>query len=467
MRILGEDEHNKDKKLHNFDEKLHNSAGEGLGEEEAHDETSYQYTENGNVHSAPQHENESTRLVDLLPIDWQAYFDDIVVDSEARWARLAPQDEEELVEDPEFEYSVAIADHLKEIAKKAMKREAVTLTPQPITLIPAPTPSSTQTQSGAEGAKVISSSTLHQKEHSLSFSRDELDRYVTYRTSGLAQKSRDWINRSSKLLWDCTIGAISHHTVETLRERTLEEYTSTDSHSKVLNFAKSFLKFLAMTRAEPRYQTFTAYLEPPKTVKERKNVTSRIVTKEDISNVLQHIEKAQREGEISSERSAKYSAFVLFEAYTGQRSEATTAKLRVGQFRTALAADKPVLLVDSSQDKVRMSHYVPLAPRVVEALKPLLAGRNDDQLMFTHSSFLQWIKRQKISMSRFQKPFVLGDLRKFAEQYGDIIQWDQSNRAYILTHGVSGVEWGHYRNPLPENVYDIYMKYWRDVDFTI
>jgi hypothetical protein len=129
-----------------------------------------------------------------------------------------------------------------------------------------------------------------------------------------------------------------------------------------------------------------------------------------------------------------------------------------------MAADKPVLQVDSSQDKVRMSHYLPLHPRLVEALKPLLVGRDDDELMFTHSSFLQWIKRQKIPMSRFQKPFVLGDLRKFAEQHGDVIQWDQSNRAYILTHGVSGVSWSHYRNPLPENVYDIYMKYWGDVE---
>jgi hypothetical protein len=82
----------------------------------------------------------------------------------------------------------------------------------------------------------------------------------------------------------------------------------------------------------------------------------------------------------------------LFGGYTGQRSEATIAKLNVGQFRTALALDKPVLQVDSSQDKIWMSHYVPLHPRVVAALKPLLVGRDDDELMFAHSSFKQWIK---------------------------------------------------------------------------
>ena len=145
-------------------------------------------------------------------------------------------------------------------------------------------------------------------------------------------------------------------------------------------------------------------------------------------------------------------ALVLFGACTGQRSGSTLARLTVGQFCEAMAADNPVLLVDASQDKVRMSHYVPLHPRVVKALKPLLVGRDDDELMFTHSSFLQWIKRQKIPMSRFQKPFVLGDLRKFAEQHGDVVGWNESNRAYIMTHGVSGIDWKHYKHPLPTQI---------------
>ena len=142
---------------------------------------------------------------------------------------------------------------------------------------------------------------------------------------------------------------------------------------------------------------------------------------------------------------------------------ATMMKLTVGQLRESLRAAKPVLRVGPSQDKIRMEHYVPLHPQVIEAIQPLLNGRPDDELMFQHGSFWMWIKRQKIMMSRFKGHFQLGDLRKFAEQYGDVIQWDQSNRAYILTHGISDVSWSHYRNPLPENVYDIYIKYWGDV----
>jgi integrase len=201
----------------------------------------------------------------------------------------------------------------------------------------------------------------------------------------------------------------------------------------------------------------------PKVVKERKSITERIVTKDDIENVLRYIKRAENKGNINSQRSAQYSAFVIFGAFTGQRSLATMANLTVGQFREALQSKKPVLQVETSQDKTRMSHYVPLHPQVVKAVQPLLKGRKKEERVFAYVSFLMWIKRQKIPMSRFKGHFVLGDLRKFAEQHGDIIQWEHSNRAYILTHGVSGVDWTHYRHPLPETVFDIYMRYWGGV----
>jgi hypothetical protein len=459
---VANDEHNENEKLHNTKEKLRNSVSEESQRKKADEADANSWSdEEKKVDSASQPENESVRLADL-PIDDKAFFLDYVAESEARWARLRP-DTDELPPDPVSDYNIAIADHTQEIAKTAMNREPIALTPQPITIIPAPAPSSAQTQHGtvASNSDVYSNPSNTRE---FRFTREDLDDYVAYRSARLAPKSKDWLNRASKVLWNCTEGEISRTTVTTLREVTLEKYKSADSHSKVLSFASAFLKHLATTRGEPRYQAFAPYLELPKTVKERKSVTSRIVTTDDISNVLQHIAKAEREGQISPERSAQYSALVLFGAYTGQRSEATIAKLTVGQFRTGLAADKPVLQVESSQDKVRMSHYAPLHPSVVEALKPLQVGRNDDDLMFTHSSFLQWMKRQKIPMSRFKGHFQLGDLRKFAEQHGDVIQWDQSNRAYILTHGVSGVDWAHYKHPLPEDVYRIYMKAWHKVD---
>jgi len=44
-----------------------------------------------------------------------------------------------------------------------------------------------------------------------------------------------------------------------------------------------------------------------------------------------------------------------------------------------------------------------------------------------------WNKRQKIPLSHNGNHFVFSDLRKFAEQYGDVIGWEQSNRA-LFSH---------------------------------
>jgi hypothetical protein len=85
-----------------------------------------------------------------------------------------------------------------------------------------------------------------------------------------------------------------------------------------------------------------------------------------------------------------------------------------------------------------MEHYVPLHPQVVEVLRLLLKGRVDDELMFEYYSFAMWVKLERIPLSRISGHFVLGDLRKFVEQYGDIIQWEQSNRVYPHAQRIRG-----------------------------
>jgi len=201
----------------------------------------------------------------------------------------------------------------------------------------------------------------------------------------------------------------------------------------------------------------------PKLIKKRMAVTPRIITHDDIENVLTYIKRAELGGRISRDRALEYTAFILFSAYSGQRSMATVAKLTVRQFRDAIKHKKPVIHVKASQDKIRYEHYVPLHPAVTEAIGPLLRERVGNKTLFSYNAMNQWFKRQKIPLTRTPGHFVFGDLRKFTEQYGDVIGWDQSNRAYVMTHGVSGIDWKHYRHPLPENVYDKYMESWKNV----
>ena len=133
------------------------------------------------------------------------------------------------------------------------------------------------------------------KRPELSFSKSELDRYVAFRQERLARKSKDWINRASQALWDCTHGEVSEETMTRLRRLVLDRYSSIDSHRKAVGFAVAFLKRLSKTSAEPLFNSFTDYLELPKNVKVRKTITGRIVRREDIVETLERIDAAESE----------------------------------------------------------------------------------------------------------------------------------------------------------------------------
>jgi hypothetical protein len=82
------------------------------------------------------------------------------------------------------------------------------------------------------------------------------------------------------------------------------------------------------------------------------------VTKEDVENVLSAIETAYQNNEIDGDHYLHYRAILLFSAFAGQRPQATTARLTVGQFRTAISQKKSVIDVLPEQDKIRMQHIV-------------------------------------------------------------------------------------------------------------
>ncbi|MGZ4925136.1 MAG: hypothetical protein ACXV4B_01615 [Halobacteriota archaeon] len=260
--------------------------------------------------------------------------------------------------------------------------------------------------------------------------------------------------------WDVTKGVISKKSCDRLRKYLLEQYTDPYAQRKVLNFARAFLKYLAKTHFDARYQAFELFLELPKALKTRKHITQRIVTIADIKAIINAIASSS---DLDERHRSNFKALVQFGAYTGQRPYATIRQLKAQQFHHAFGMEKPVLHVRAEQDKIRMGHYVPLHPRVVEAIKACESSRAG--LMFAFESFQRWTREKRIPLARCSSHFTPSDLRKFAEQHGDVIGWEQSNRAYILTHGVSGVEWSHYRHPLPEYVYDVYLRYWGDVRF--
>jgi len=58
---------------------------------------------------------------------------------------------------------------------------------------------------------------------------------------------------------------------------------------------------------------------------------------------------------------------------------------------------------------------------MIRAIQPLLGRSSDDEALFEYDLLAMWVGRQQLLFIRVAAHFVLGDLRKFTEQYGDII----------------------------------------------
>ena len=116
----------------------------------------------------------------------------------------------------------------------------------------------------------------------LHFTKDELLSYVKARALGLSYKTIYQIEKAAATFWSITNGIIRKKHMDSLRQFILNKYHSEDSKSKMLAFAKALLKYLSKLELDSRYHAFEIFLEKPKALKERKRVTSRIITREDI-----------------------------------------------------------------------------------------------------------------------------------------------------------------------------------------
>ncbi len=292
----------------------------------------------------------------------------------------------------------------------------------------------------------------------LQYSHKELEHYLKLKTTQLSEKSVLWFNKASTILWDTTKGIISKDTMNAIREYTLSTYKSHDSWGKIFGFVKSFLTHLTRTRMNPNYQNYDVYLEKPRLRKEIKLLTSRILTTDDVKNALTSIESSN----LPYEKKLNFKTTLLFLAYTGQRV-ITVSRLTVKQVKDALAKTPNVLTVEANQDKIRLQHYVPLHPVLIPLLKELTESKQDRDLVFCYNEFMRWLFQNPVQLTSIDGKLQLKDLRKFFEQKSDEIGFTDANKNFIMSHGVSSINWTSYKQFLPDNVYKRYMECWGDV----
>ena len=170
----------------------------------------------------------------------------------------------------------------------------------------------------------------------------------------------------------------------------------------------AFLKYLTKTRLDNRYYALSIFLEKPKTLRHQKRITNRIITKQDIKNILAHIKTAESDGRLSVHRAQQYTAFILFGAYTGQRSNATISKLTVKQFREVVQLEKHVVHVKASRHLSLHHQFVRF--RKIELFYNLI----------NMGEFMDYIGKSKIS-PLYSKGRVIYPQIRLPQRYNDII----------------------------------------------
>jgi hypothetical protein len=202
--------------------------------------------------------------------------------------------------------------------------------------------------------------------------------------------------------------------------------------------------------------SYHAIFERPKNKQPIKLLTSRITIQEDIQKTLNEIDK---DATISEEKKLNYQSLILFLSYSGQRT-VTVSRLTTKQFSEALNQNPPVLTVEAEQDKIRLQHYVPIHPVLMPFIKKVIIGKSDSDAVFDYLGLQRWLKHHTITMSHTKGKIELKDLRKFFEQKSDEIGFTDANKNFIMSHGVSSINWSSYKQFLPENVYKRYMECW-------
>ena len=275
----------------------------------------------------------------------------------------------------------------------------------------------------------------------------------------LSKKSYNWIHKILIDFYTFSEGNVEKTRLIDYAQYLFTKYPAYSSRHKHFVYIRNFITYLSRTRDEPTLSLLLVYFEMPKVRREVKLLTSRIITRDDVRNALSVIHHSA----LPEKAKQNYCCAILFLAYSGQRV-ITACRITVGQFRDALNQSLPVLTVYAKQDKIRLEHYVPLHPLIIQNLLYAIEGRSSDECLFSYEGLKQWLSRNPVPLSQTKGNLQLKDLRKFFEQKSDEIGFTDANKNFIMSHGVSSINWTSYKQFLPENVYKRYMECWGRVE---
>jgi hypothetical protein len=170
------------------------------------------------------------------------------------------------------------------------------------------------------------------------------------------------------------------------------------------------------------------------------NLTGRVVKKDDIEHVLAIIKQQMLYGSIDEASARQFVGIVMFGAFTGQRPYSTikhSGLNSLGQHSSLTSLSLTLNLTGQDRDGALRA----AASTACTHEGSSLSRQGWKRTGVYARELRKWLQNLRIPLARCSSHFVTSDLRKFAEQHGDVVGRNESNRAYILTHGVRGIEW--------------------------
>jgi len=304
-----------------------------------------------------------------------------------------------------------------------------------------------------------SGSILINEPQNIEFTQQELYDFWHSRGKHLNSNTYGQIKRTIDFIWDICKGRFTQITLQTLTDFYMSKYPSESQREKCFNYTRAFMKYLFKIRMNTNILSFIAIFEKPKTRRETKMLTSRIIIQDDIENALTAIKS---DTTLSDERGLNYTTLLLFLSYSGQRT-VTASRLTISQFKDAQSKNPHVLTVEAKQDKIRLQHYVPLHPILIPLIERLEQGKDNKDTLFDYLGLQRWLKAHPVPLTHTKGKLELKDIRKFFEQKSDEIGFTDANKNFIMSHGVSSIGWTSYKQFLPENVYKRYLECWENV----
>ena len=289
------------------------------------------------------------------------------------------------------------------------------------------------------------------------FTRDDLESYTAHKVLGLARRSQQQIRMISKFIWDELGGTLNRANLQKLAEFYLGRYHSNSSQHKCFVYTRNFLSWLYKYRLDQRLLQLLNTFEKPK-VRTPKRLTTRIITMDDVNALIEHV---KQDTSLIEAHRQNFMGQVLFLAYTGQRP-LTMARIDREQVSHSLSQSPTGLDVNAEKDKIRLEHLVPIHPNLIPVLQNIMDNGYASRV-FLDDSLRRYLQGANIPLSKADGRIQLKDLRKFFEQKSDEIGFTDANKNFIMSHGVSSVNWQSYKQFLPETVYKNYIERWGSV----